>query len=420
MPVISVITPLHESGNQFIEAAYRSLKEQTLTDWEWMILENHGGKVPATIRQDSRVRVFAEEIDGIGALKRHLCCHVSTDYVVEFDCDDLLAPTTLDRVFACLESYDFCYSDFCEFRDLGNDQWQATWKAYPYGARYGWKNYPVNFQGRSLIAMKAPEVTPQNIRLVEWAPNHIRAWRLETYNKAGGHDPKMPVADDHDLIVRMYLSGASFGYIPECLYFYRVHSGNTVSAKNPAIRSGTWGVYNRYIWKLAEKFADDNGLMKVDLCGALDCPAGYTSIDRAAGAEIMCDLEDTWALPDGSVGVLRANDAIEHLVDPIHTMNEAYRVLAPGGFFMISVPSTSGKGAFCDPTHVSYFNDLSFRYYTNREFSRYIPSFKGKFQQIKLIEWYPSDWHRKANVPYVESHMVRLGDGYRPMGEVLW
>jgi hypothetical protein len=116
----------------------------------------------------------------------------------------------------------------------------------------------------------------------------------------------------------------------------------------------------------------------------------------------------------------RAHDAVEHLADPIHTMNEAYRVLAPGGFFMIEVPSTNGLGAFCDPTHRSYWNKLSFRYYTDRSFARYVSAFRGRFQVSRIIEWFPSDWHRAENVPYVEAHLFALKDGYRPMGDVLF
>ena len=101
-------------------------------------------------------------------------------------------------------------------------------------------------------------------------------------------------------------------------------------------------------------------------------------------------------------------------------MNEAHRVLAPGGFFMISIPSTNGLGAFCDPTHVSFWNKLSFRYYTSKQFARYIPKFVGKFQVARVIEWFPSDWHREHNVPYVEAQLIALKDGYVPMGEVLW
>jgi SAM-dependent methyltransferase len=215
-----------------------------------------------------------------------------------------------------------------------------------------------------------------------------------------------------------------FQHITECLYFYRIHAKNNVKTNNAEIRHYTNQVYNAHIWKLAEKFANDNKLSLIDLCGGLDAPTGYIPIDKSIRAPantdgIYSDLDHTWALENDSVGVLRAHDAIEHLRNPIHTMNEAYRVLAPGGFFLISVPSTNGLGAFCDPTHVSFWNKLSFRYYVDRQFSRYVPEFIGRFQVSRVIEWFPSEWHKQENVPYVEAHLICLKSPYEPMGEVL-
>jgi SAM-dependent methyltransferase len=271
--------------------------------------------------------------------------------------------------------------------------------------------------------MRAPPVTAQNIRLVDWAPNHVRAWTRILYDRVGGHDITLSVGDDHDLIVRCFLAGAKFHHIQACLYYYRVHKENAVKQKNAEIRDATWGVYNRYIWALAEKWAHDNNLSKIDLCGGLDRPAAYTALDRyinkddrAGGLGIVCDLETKWPLEDNSVGVLRAHDALEHLHDPIHILNEAYRVLAPGGFLFTHTPSTDGRGAFQDPTHVSFWNENSFAYYCDPAFMRYIPKFKGRFQLIKNITWFPSDWHREKKIPYCEAHLIKLSDGYTPMG----
>lgn len=422
-PELSILTPLHRPGNAFIAETYASLQAQRNTpSWEWIILTNSGGKVPPNIAKDPRVRIIAahSKLIGIGALKAKLAEGAKAPYMVELDADDLLAPNALRLIHETLDydDADFVYSDFAEFID-------KTWApAVPFRADCGWKQYPVMFQGHELSATFAPPVTAHNIRRVEWSPNHVRAWRSNTYRDVGGHDASLPVADDHDLIVRFFLAGKRFAYIDECLYFYRVHPKNTVATHNAAIQAATNEVYNANIWKLAEKWADDNELKKIDLCGGIDTPTGYTPIDKriASGNStgVVCDLDGHWALPDSSVGVLRAHDAVEHLRDPIHTMNEAWRVLAPGGWLFIHVPSTNGLGAFCDPTHKSYWNKLSFRYYTDQRFARYVPEFGGKFQVSRVLEWYPDEWHRAENVPYAVAHLICVKDGFRAMGEFLW
>ena len=425
--MISVITPLHEPGNMFVEEAYRSLVAQTETSWEWVVLENHGGTVPEYIRKDGRVRVLTAKdiLQGIGALKRTACKAARGDMIVELDADDLLLPEALAHVREALAESDFCYSDFAEFQSKEDGTLRTSEKEYPYGAVYGWSHYEVEVEGSTLLAMRAPEVTAHNIRLIDWAPNHVRAWRHDAYWRIGGHDPRLEVGDDHDLIVRMFLEGCSFRHIAKCLYLYRVHGDNTVAARNAEIRSATWSVYNTKIWKLAEKWAEDGGYEKIDLCGAVDAPDGYTPIDRKFGAgtvrsRIECNLDGPWALDTSSVGVLRAQDALEHLVDPVHTMSEAWRVLAPGGWLFIQVPASNGLGAFCDPTHKSFWNRLSFRYYSDPKFAKYVSEFRGKFQVARVLEWFPSEWHRENNVPYVEALLFAVKDDWRAMGEFLW
>ena len=467
--MISVFTPLTASGNPYIEAAWETLKTQTVQDFEWVVLENHGGKLPGEIRSDPRVKVYVDTTcEGIGAIKRHCCELAIGDFLLELDHDDLLHETALEKTIAALAHADFAYSDTAEFKVdypidlaiLGRDpaapkalldahreaHKNARWIPNTYSSEYGWKTYPVTFQGHELRAHVQPPATPQNLRRVEWSPNHLRAWHKDAYWKVGGHNADLPVIDDHELIVRMFLAGLRFKHIPECLYFYRVHNGNTVARDNALIQRLTQDVYDQNITALAEKFARDTltadgyYLTKIDLCGAIDTAPGYQPLDLSLGH----DLDQRWPLEDNSVGVIRAHDAIEHLKDPIHTMNEAYRVLAPGGFLLIRVPSTTGpmirtpieetvvardggefhwvasagRGAFQDPTHVSFWNENSFWYYTKGSHARYLKGLRARFQAIRLRTYYPDDFHQEHAIPYVEAHLVALKEGYEPMGIV--
>ena len=52
--MISVFTPAHTTA--FLHEAYESLKEQTYTDWEWVVLRNNG--CPPFSVDDDRVKVF--------------------------------------------------------------------------------------------------------------------------------------------------------------------------------------------------------------------------------------------------------------------------------------------------------------------------------------------------------------------------
>lgn len=92
---------------------------------------------------------------------------------------------------------------------------------------------------------------------------------------------------------------------------------------------------------------------------------GMINVDYFAfpGVDKVMDLEGPWDFPDNYADKIIAVDLVEHLHDRIHTMNEAWRVLKPGGIFEIVVPSSEGRGGDQDPTHVSAWNINSFFYY---------------------------------------------------------
>ena len=91
---------------------------------------------------------------------------------------------------------------------------------------------------------------------------------------------------------------------------------------------------------------------------------------------------------DNSISEIHACDFIEHIPQNkvIFFMNEIYRILKAGGTFEIFVPPTTGRGAFCDPTHVSFWNDLSFRYYDKTWEKGLTDSYgiKADFETIKM------------------------------------
>lgn len=117
---------------------------------------------------------------------------------------------------------------------------------------------------------------------------------------------------------------------------------------------------------------------------------GFIGVDIMPGPEvdIVCDLNGRFPFEDSSVDHVRADNCLEHFKDKIATMNEIYRICRHGATVEIIVPSTDGRGAFMDPTHVSYWNSNSFFYFTNKRRNfleagrRY--GFKGEFDLVSM------------------------------------
>ena len=113
-------------------------------------------------------------------------------------------------------------------------------------------------------------------------------------------------------------------------------------------------------------------------------------------------------LAEASVGVIRAVDFLEHVADKIGLFNELYRLLAPGGLLLSQTPSTDGRGAFQDPTHVAFYNENSFWYYTETNYRNFVPEIQVRFQVSRLATSFPSEWHAAHDISYVTANLIAV------------
>ena len=414
----SIITPEHSKENiPFLLELYQSITQQTYKNWEWVVYVNGScgvSDIPDVIRNDVKVRVIqgTNTTINIGEIKNLAFNHGSGDVLVEVDHDDVLTSDCLEELAIAYrdETVGFVYSD--------NAVLHMTSEFVPYDPCYGWTHQTFEWNGRKLIHMHSFEPSSHNVGLIWYGPDHVRSWRKDVYRKIGGHNPELSICDDQELFMRTYLE-TKMVRIPKVLYIYRVTGDNTWIARNQAIQLKTVELFHQYGQKLAERDADVQGLLKVDIGGGLNPYPGYFSVDMRDNADLKADLNDGIPLPDNSVGVLNASHIIEHLHDKTKTMREIHRVLAPGGWAFIEVPSTDGRGAFQDPTHVSYWNENSFLYYTDRYYANFIDNKDIRFQQYRKQTWFPNEWLKTINVSVVTAWLVAIkGNMRRLPGEL--
>jgi glycosyltransferase involved in cell wall biosynthesis len=401
---LSIFTPSND--NAFLPDVYNSLKAQSDQDWEWHVVHNNGGSPFAC--DDMRVtqHVIFKAPEWVGALKSMACEFARGDVLMELDHDDLLTPTA---VAECKAAFDdpkvgFAYSNALHTKP----DWSAPER---YGAHFGWKYRTTDYCGHALDEPISFDATPASVSRIWFAPNHFRAFRRSVYEQIGGYATDMRVLDDEDLMCRMYQK-TKFKHIDKGLYVYRIHGQNSWLKHNKEIQDNVWRLHDKYIEPMARKWSEDNGLLCLDV-GSGTAPAkGYETVDKA-DADHNCDLEGRWPFPDSSVGVIRSVDTFEHLKDPIHTMSECYRVLAPGGWIFAQVPSTDGRGAFQDPTHKTFWNENSWLYYTHQNWARYI----GTPVRFQLVRGYTTE-KNPMGVCWTLAHLCSLKDGYRPPGPI--
>ncbi len=219
------------------------------------------------------------------------------------------------------------------------------------------------------IRAKARQTVLEKYRLADWLPQHLQL--LERVVQGSQPSTLEQAATSPSTLLT---SSTSEGAEP------REMSDPPVSAA----ANNTWAQFYALQKPATEPMCVDLG------CG-IHKPKGFIGVDlsAAAGVDIVADLSQTFPFPDNTVDYLRAHDIVEHLPDRIHTMNEIWRICKPGAWVDIRVPSTDGRGAFQDPTHISFWNINSFQYYA-QEFPAYLElcktyGFQGEFRIISLV-----------------------------------
>ncbi len=181
-------------------------------------------------------------------------------------------------------------------------------------------------------------------------------------------------------------------------------------------------IVNYMLSKVSQMTNDITDNLRLDLgCGPRKTE-GFIGVDIHdwQGVDVVADLTRRFPFPDNSVDEIKAYDVIEHLPDRLHTMNEMWRICKPEAIVDILVPSTDGRGAFQDPTHVSFWNINSFKYYSI-EFPEYLDlcksyGFHGAYKLISLSQEETGDgvFHVRAILQVIkhnnEEYLEYLSD----------
>ena len=422
---ISIFTPTNNAS--WIKESWDSLKDQNV-EFEWLIGLNGNAK-RSEIPIDPRINIFElGEWHGVGDAKKKLCNIAVGDILLELDHDDILAEGALEEVIEAFEDPEvgFAYSDCAEWED-------STGNPFTYSEAYGWSSYECEIRGKKLLATVSKEATARNMCQILYAPNHLRAWRKNIYELIGGHDITLKVADDFDLMCRTYLV-TKFKHIKKGLYGYRRRSdgGNTWILHNKEIQvlcgqgadlsipaeGQPMPLRDKYLYQLIEKECELKNLPKVDLGGGIFGANGWTTVDISGNPNIKYDIFGNKKLPfeDNSIGAFRAFDFLEHSedMDAFWLMEEIYRCLAPGGYFISYTPHALGIGASCDPSHKSRWDERRFLYWCSDELRPFLlssyPEAKAKFKPIRLYQekriMGPNPW--RFEVPYVVADLQKI------------
>jgi len=216
-PCVSVITPFYNTGPVFRETA-RSLMRQSLQQWEWIIV-NDGSTAPQAHalldeyrRKDPRIRVVDHrENRGLSAARNTGYREARTEFVFQFDSDDLIEATALEKFFWFLISHP--EAGMVTGYTVAFGETPRTWpEGFHAGARF----------------LKQNCATP------------LSMVRKEAFIRTGGYDEEnRDGLEDWEFWLRCAAAGLWGGTVREYLVWYRRRPGHRE-------RWGNWGDPRRY------------------------------------------------------------------------------------------------------------------------------------------------------------------------------
>jgi len=271
-PRFSIFTPAYKTDTRIFRT-YKSLQEQTFTNWEWVVVDdspddttwNFLKKISASDYRVKPHRIYPITGGNVGLAKHRAAMLCDGDWLVELDHDDYL---TSDCLSVCqnaiLEHPDagFLYSDVCELYDDGemksyDHDWSGNWYARPdnffdFGyAGHSW----VNISGEKYLAHWYPDINPLTIRFNISMPDHVRMWERNLYHKLGGHNKLTPVADDLEMIIKSFLH-TRFIHVKEVLYLQYNNRNSTVDNNSIDINRRARLIRDHYDKRIHERIKE--------------------------------------------------------------------------------------------------------------------------------------------------------------------
>ena len=219
-PKYSIFTTCYNSNN-IINRPLNSLLNQTLFDWEWVVLddspEDEHFQFLKNILTDKRIRLYKRDKNSgnIGNVKNEAISLCRGKYILELDHDDEIKNTLLEdsyNIFEQDENIGFIYSDFINIYENGNNFFYSNFISLGYGGYYTEK---INNIWRNVYI--TPNINNITMSYLVAMPNHPRIWRRNLLNQLENYSEYLPICDDFEILLRTCVSCK---IVKLCDYYY--------------------------------------------------------------------------------------------------------------------------------------------------------------------------------------------------------
>lgn len=231
-PVISIVMPVYDTPVHLLDAAIRSVMDQTYPHWELCIADDNSPSpevrraLQRWMAADERIRVVFRSANGHISRASNSALELATgEFTALMDHDDLLAPDALHHVVKALNrdrSLDMVYTDEDKIDEAGRHS--------------------------------EPHFKPQ------WCPDHLLSrnyfghlvvLRMSILKDIGGFRPGFEGSQDYDLLLRFTERTQRIARVPRVLYHWRIHAGS--AARSEEVKPYAYDAAKRALGEALER-----------------------------------------------------------------------------------------------------------------------------------------------------------------------
>ena len=229
-PKISVMMAVY-NAERFLKDSIESILNQTFSDFEFIILDDHSTDNSYEIineyaKRDNRILVLSNEKNlGIAESRTKSIKYAKGKYIAIADADDISVPTRLEKQLKYLEKHKECgvVGGFIQLFD------SETGKIIGYR-----KYYEDDVRIRKRIFIYSPIAQPASMI------------RKEVFDYIGFYNPEYPPVEDLDIWFRLGTK-YKFANIQEVLINYRVHRNSATIKNMQRVKNLTLQIRQKYI-----------------------------------------------------------------------------------------------------------------------------------------------------------------------------
>lgn len=212
--LISVILPVY-NGEKYIKKAIESILDQSLTDFEVIIVDDGStDSTPNIIKSfdDSRITIITQSRQGPGAARNNAMDISKGDYIMFLDADDWFAPDAFEIALREITRYD---ADMTFFQMINYDD--TTHETYP-NDWFELKQFDESFENRPFT----PSETPGSIFDLSVGVCQ-KIYKSEFLRKIKARFPEGIFFEDMPFFYYVYLKAERISIIKRHLYYRRKH-----------------------------------------------------------------------------------------------------------------------------------------------------------------------------------------------------